>query len=754
MAMNPLDLLLGPPGPPPPPGMGLPGMPPPGMMTPGMPPPGGGLLPPMPPPGVPLMPPPGMGLEMDLFGQGPPERPPEPPPLPPPPPPIPEELLSLLMEEMKPPREPTYPPDFEKPPRPSKVGIDDLKSDLESRGSGYVERVREHRELLRPGWATPVGAFNKNEKAFYDSALHDEVALVCGKLAGIEPDRDVPAKSPDVREDAQKIEDALYQWHEDDVRVYARRQHGHVSYARFWDLCESGRVVTRVVLNPDRPDRPFDTALVDPATIFFTSANGEGPAHVVRVYRDTVGGVIADYGDAKGKLRKRLLDGLGDDDSTRSGVFRRRPHQARRLNEEVEVVEYWDSWYRAVYVDGRTAVDITEHEYGRVPYAITGSGIGGPGHPIPQSGGSSFDDDHGRYRDQSYIQDRVRAHWQNEAVLSRLFTEMQKEKDWFLHQDDFAHEKGLRKVVVGGDNVNQAFKDREVWQEIVTAPLPAVLQPLMGALAMGQARAGMPPSEYGVGDTNQSGSAVSGLKDSGNNKLTVVKLAMERHLEEVDELKLSIYQNFGHLVVDKHGESGGFVTITRRAPNAKQDPTFVLEPETIDRVGSRVEIKLTSIDLASLPAVLNAGRMGLEMDVLTTADIAEMIGKRNPERTRMERMYEKLMLSPQMMDMFMYRVAAEMEDPEAADFLKSRLQQSGGSGGGPPPPNGQGMPPGMTQPPSFDPTGGTVAGVSLPGLGMPPGPGSGPQGPYGGGPPPGMPPPMAMPPGTMPAGLF
>jgi hypothetical protein len=678
--------------------------------------------------------------QIDLFGQGPPDEPP------PPPPPPPMELLAMLAEDEKPERQPTYPPDFEKPPRPDKAGIETLKTALDAEFLDYRDRVREHRELLRPG--KMIAVLNKDEEPWYDSALVDEMKLVTNIVGGIDPSIDVPPASPELQEDVQRVEDALYQWREDAIRRYARRQRGSLPHHRVWYLCETGRVVTRCVLNPKRPNEPFDETLVDPATVRFVEGGDRGPTHVVRVYADTVGNVLADYGKANAGLRAKLLDGQADEqDSAATKLNGARRFQPRKLTDKVEVVEYWDTWYRCVIVDGRTAVGVTEHEYGRVPYVVTGSGIGGPGAALPDDGLDGTDTERAKYRDQSYIQDRVRSHAQREVVMSRFFTEFVKKPDWFLYQDDFAAEKGTRDVLTGdgGDNVNPALKDREAWQQIVTAPPQQVFGPLLAGMTQNQLTQSMPQSAYGVNqNSNVSGYALEGLNESGKDKLTPILMAMERHEEELDEMKLEFFRNFGHLVVDEHGVPSGELTIQRREPKAEQAPAFVLEPETIDRTGTRVVVKMTSLRLQNLPALYNAGRMGIELGVMTRTRLMELAGERNPQRMRDEWLYEQMMTHPDVQKMAMYKAAKEMADPEAAEFFLSLIQGSGNNGGGGPPP------PGMPPP---DPTGGLTT-MSLPGLGMPPGMGSGPQGPYAPEPPMGGPPPM-MPPGMMPpAGAY
>jgi hypothetical protein len=723
----------------PPPGISPfgPGMPP---LDPMAPPPvlnvGAGLLY---PPFGPQVPP--FEPRIDLFGEGPPEEPP-----PPPPPPLPDELIALLAEPEKPPRTPTYRPNYKQPPEPDKGEIEALKADLESTESGYVERVREIREALRP--ANSVGAFDEDEEPFYDSSLLDEMKLVTNIGGGIDPSIDVPAKDPSLAEDVQSVEDALYQWREDAIRQYARRRRGSLQHAKFWSLAESGRIATRCVLDPSDPTDPFDELLADPATVYFVEGGKYGPSHVVRVYRDTVGNVLADYGDEKGKLRRKLLDGAGDDGKTKGGWFRRGGPQALRLNDEVEVTEYWDTWYRAVLVDGRTAVAPTPHEYGRVPWVITGSGINGPNFGLPYVGGTT-EDDKGRYRDQSYVQDRIRTHWQHEATMSRFFSELKKKKDWFLYQDDFAAEKGTRDPMTGdgGGNVNPALKDREAWQEIDTSPHPNVFGPVIAAIQSNRMTQGMPPSAYGVNqNSNVSGYALEGLNESGKDKMTTLLLGMERHEEELNEMKLDFYRNFGHLIVDEEGVPGGYVTIKRKQPKTDQAPAFVLEPETIDRTGTRVAVKMNALRLQNLPALYNAGRMGIELGVMTRTRLMELAGERNPQRIRDEWLYEQMMTHPEIQKMAMYKAAKEMADPEAAEFFLSLIQGSGNNGGGgPPQPQQAGMPP-------PDPTGGMNV-TSLPGFGMPPGPGSGPQGPYAAGPPMGGPP-MMPPPGMVPAGPF
>ena len=161
-----------------------------------------------------------------------------------------------------------------------------------------------------------------------------------------------------------------------------------------------------------------------------------------------------------------------------------------------------------------------------------------------------------------------------------------------------------------------------------------------------------------------------------------------------------------------------------------------MTPDVIKRTGCRVKAELTELRLQTLNQTLNALNMARQQGLITRIEairLAKLPGYRTPERTIREVDIEGLKDMPEYKSAAMLRYVVEEEkDPILAELVlqqltKARREAATDLNG---PPGGQ--PPGPGGPPPGGPA--QTPGMSLPGMGMPPGPGSGPPGPLGGGP--------------------
>lgn len=762
-----------------------PGGPPPGMMPQppmgglpmGMPPPmaPGGFLPPMggPPPGLPPMPPmggppppglPGMGAGAALG------------PMPPPPPlgmggppsfgmpgmgvgPQPSPLMMILadpeaLKALLGPKElPRDRDPWQEPPKPTTGQM--LTKASEDRTKLTDINVRFADNIKRIGLKS-VGVFEDYdpdaEETFRSTAIADQDQLIAAMVGTIEPTYESPKRHPRDADESQAKEDFLAYLEEDHRRQHARAGFGDLGIERVKTVTRYGRVVTRNLCNFSgrKGVCPIRMRMMDPATVYPTYAGDRGLVVVTATYQQRVGDVIGDHDDddgkTKGQIEQKILGGQDDNGRIASKY---------QLTDYVEVIEYWDCKWLAVFVAGRLVKGPVAHNYGEPPFVYTIAPFGEPGYTktplavrdttlgtnsIVTSEAEDFAD-----RGLSYFHTQFWTHSQKEAMLGRAATMFKRwgNEPLEVAQDDFVYGQAPEISQAEGARV-LTRRDHEEVKPLPVQPIPATFGPLMGSIAEDASRGGLPPQEFGLTPSaQQSGYSIAGLSERGQNKYRPVIRCVESHLAMCGEQRLRFYRDWGHLL----GEQGrkGRLAIPRLTTYLpSQEPVWDVTPEMIDRTGWQVKVTLTDPpDITQLGAMAQAFGMIRKEGAMSRADMIALLGLRgstNPEQKKREIDVEMLKESPEYkLGALLRYVWKEEEDPAFADFIVSQIAKSqmkeqaqmqtggpvaGGPGMGPPPgPPGGGGP----QP----------QGQSLPAMGHPPGSMGG-RPPMGGGPPGGL----------------
>lgn len=667
--------------------------------------------------------------------------------------------LAAILEELLPsePEGPDYPAWLARqgpPPKPSQAALLDLAGDDERYYAEYREQVRinlayYHAPGTRELYSTFKNFNHEKEEPYISSALTDEVNAIMAQLGDASLTFQLPYLDPALENDTQRIEDALYSWEEEEERRYVAA--GNNPYRRdvAWYLLICGMVAWRTGLNPEDPDHPFDDALLNPTTVY-PMWDRRGLSRVTRRYGDTVAGVIADYDLGDGKVRTKILNA-----TKTSGLKVGERDRLYRQNDRVRVTTYHDRWWYAVFVDDLCIIEPTAHRYGFVPYVIQKSGLG---EPMPMqdvtgrnSVGTSLGDDlRMGYKFPSHFQYRKAGHQQAEAVATKmynLFAVIDKPDFWLL-QDEVAEAAKLPSVKTGGggNNMNPLKMNHEQPVPIVASPNAGfVIQPMMAMIGADRQTGSLPLASYGVFESaNQSGNATEGAVEAGGDKRAPHIQALEAFYAAKQEMRATIWRDWGHLVESRDGAYGEMRIPTqrkRRIFNPALGPSFTLTPETIKRTGTRVTAELTHLRLQNLAPMGNAWAMWMQMNAASAREAMESRGVRDPDAIFLEREYEQALLDPALQQARRLQLL-RARDPEAAQLYEQLIQQKQQ----PAPPPGAGMmpgaPPGMAPPMAPN-----TSGMNLQALGM------GQQGPTGrppgGGPPPPPPGSVVIPPGGM-----
>lgn len=742
--------LMGPMGGGMPPGMGMPG---------GMPPMGGGP-PPLPPgmgmgPGMSMLPGSDAGPIPGLQGMQPP-----PPPAPPEPlqnpmdDPIVQSMLyetyqghmTDLEESRKGPFHPDWYEDTKEVlyPKPTAEEMIDKANRDAQRFQSLLDRFQDDLDLLSSD-AKLTGVYPdydpETEESWFSSALLAEKNLIKAKIGGIEPIFECRNRSYVEKAKVQDTEDFLYILDEEADRQYIAEFGGHRKMALADNALVYGRLVQRNLPNwkAGEGEIPFTMKVMDPSCVFPTFEGPHGLGTVTVQYTQPVRQVIRDYPRYAKDIRRKIIPASGD------------RQQSLGLDDEVGVVEYWDRRWFALMVDGKALIGPEEHDLGEPPFTYVVVERGETSHTssprTSRNTNRTMATKSGRlddlvHRGESFIASRRRTHAQKEAILGIMATELRNKTNppVIVEQDDFAWEKGMPEIAGGRGGRSQLWKNHEEAKPYPERAAPQEYGPLLQAGQEDLSREGMPPSSYGINkNSNVSGYALDELNNTGLDKMTPEILAMQAFYQQTHDQLLRMFMNFGHLL-GKQGDRGRLV-IPRAVPyrdRGKSGEEAIITAYTVRCARPQTVCKMSTLSMQSMGPVANTLQMLMNMTLVDRATAVRMLqipGYRNPEELLRKADLDKMKQQPE------YQLASLIKwlieegddgDRILAEFLAKQLMtgrqkemaQMAGGPGGPPP----GISPGAPGP-------GPMGGISLPQMGQPPGPGSGP-------PPPGGPPPM------------
>jgi hypothetical protein len=726
--MPPMDPMMGP--------LMDPMMPPP-MMPPMGPPPGGGMM-----PGPPMVP----GL------------PPIPQPMGPPTTPV-TDLLAALRElgGIGGQTEARYPRWYKKPDKPEINNLWGKAQQMKQRFRLLHDRIHDDMLWLR---LAQVGMFEEDVQAmrdglyidkFQSTALVDEWNLVCAFLAGLQWKLEAKMVAPDLQTEAQRIKDTVAYLRQQEILRHAEAGQGNLAMDEARMLTAYGMIVNRTVIDLEDPDFPFDSILVDPSTVFPEWNGKRGLFRVWRVYKTTWSRVLGDYGEPSKKELKKIRNLVGEniDDET-----------------EIEIVEYWDTWYRAVLASEAVILPLTEHKYGYVPFTIQYGPLGEPMGVLSPTDGArrtrsgEWVADEGSLKDDlpfkalSYIGHMKHSHKQYEAIMARMLTGFKKaiNPPLLRERDEMAADQPMPEMDTGPGAINETMLGHERVSPIPTQAGPIEVSAVMEAMSMDRMTGRAPLAMYGLNDrSNVSGTALQALNDAGMDKVGPWVAALEQyHTRRFNQWLIS-WRNFGHLA-KYAGDSPSPFMIPVAAPKAGMSAAFELTPEVVDAIGPRMSVSLTRVRKQEWLPMLNAAKMAYDIGVMTKRQIADEIGALNYEEIVEEviedKMLDAALQHPKFAEMFgiPQAMVAEMKEaennPRIAERYKAMLdawmekvampsqQQApapGGPGGGAPgglPPELMALLGGQGGPPNPN----TSAGVSFPQLGQGPGSVTGQQG--------------------------
>ena len=454
-----------------------------------------------------------------------------------------------------------------------------------------------------------TGMFPEDEKerllgfqeGYISSALSDERNLMIGRGAGLQPSFKAQWQRDELRGYAQRLEDFVH-W----LREHERFQHSDGGnrpleldeWALFTDY---GMYVSRDTFAPERTDCPVDMRLIDPAQVHPIWDRRDGLKEVYRVFWDTTEEITAAYGDLPPSALAKLKNQLGEiGDET-----------------ELEVIEYWDTWYRQVHVGGELVLS-TAHEYGDVPYTIQ---YGGHGDPMFTRTPSTWREN-GRWATGTtswgserihkavpYLYYRLKGHEIYEAVMARILTGFKKDINppTIRYRSDAAAEKPMPQLDASPGAQNEAMLGEEKIEALPTVNL-ATTNLVLAQLTQDRMTGSAPPEAYGrVTKSNTSSIAQAAANDAGMHLLLPDTKAWEAGLARRYDRVARMVANFGHLATYGGDEPKPLLVPVKR-PKAGQPKAYEFDRDVIEKVGSRVTVTFTNVDPRDWAGLAAAGK--------------------------------------------------------------------------------------------------------------------------------------------------
>jgi hypothetical protein len=522
--------------------------------------------------------------------------------------------------------------------RPSKPKLTEVIEDAEQEKDDHALRINLVSEMIDVMDGRRIGQFERDSElieageveVFQLTDIRDEHNAACTWGAGM--DLSFSATSRDVvdRDEAAAKEDFLHFLFEMWSNRHSDAGYGHLQWSLFDTIQKTGMLAAWIQPDPTDPDLGLDLRMIDSSTVFPVYEGTRGLAKVYRVYTAKAGDVVGNFGDDDGEVERKVKKIAKGDSGRYDHRF------------EGEVIEYYDRHWGMVVYEG-TMIRTWEHALGAPPFVITPGCFGQQGFtrtPDPTQPFSREDMVRGvsSSSDRSYdlsrvyqpfLQRRLRAHYQEEALAGRLMTMARRQMNpaTVLKQGMLSQQDGIPEIDTTEGAVT-ALRDDDALEPFPNSPDQNIYQPLM--MLVGQNRqTSMPPSlVLGQGIPAQSsGTAIDIAAQNGLEHWTPLVLCVEAFLTQVGQRALQIIQDWGDIL----GEDGsrGELSVPRRNPSSAPGEISIyhaLTPEMIRRTGTRVRARMSKFNPLTMGGVANALIMAKSMNSIDQTSIIRILG--------------------------------------------------------------------------------------------------------------------------------
>jgi hypothetical protein len=559
-------------------------------------------------------------------------------------------------------------------------------------------------------------------------------------------------KAPSVRDElkgwARRKEEAARWLREEEAYKHVVRGNATLEYDEARLFTDYGMYVSRDTLNPRDAVCPVKSVLIDPSQVH-PIYRKDGLDRVYRVYRATPDEIAENYGDFSDRIWKKITADQAD---------------IIGVETELDVTEYWDTWYRLVMV-GDTVVIEAAHEYGDVPWTVQYGNHGNPmftrtATDVARRVRGSWDPQSTNWgtdrvsKAVPYLYYHLKSHELYEAIAARIITSMKKDINppTIRYRSNEAAEKPMEQLDASPGAQNEAMLNEEkieamptVTGQTASMAMQMVQQDMQAIMA--------PPQMRGAlgGTSNVTGVAQAESVDAGLHLIAPLRDAYQSAMSQKYDRILRMLGNFGHMATYGNGEK------TPVMVPSKQGGAYEFDREIMEKVGTRVAVTLTNVNPRTWAPLAAAGESAVNAGFLMRKDVREvMTGETDFDAFYEEWAEEQAMFmattNPDFQKLNMLAMIEEqIAENEGRPQIQASLQKMAGiwqemlqpppqapppqpgMGGAPQPPQpgalGPNQPQGPMQGPYPSPPGGISpggpGGISYPQMGA--GPGSGGQ---------------------------
>jgi hypothetical protein len=234
------------------------------------------------------------------------------------------------------------------PPKPDKGTFQNWSQADHMLHAALLSRFRSDLDFYRRNDAAVFKTYDvETDEPFFSAEPKIQVNKLCNMLSGIERRVSWPFQSEDERRDAQSLEDwALY------LVDRFKQQHGtagmnaDLDWEVFFSAAVYGRIIARILPDPDDWEFPWKFRLMDPAACFPTPGDKWGLLRMTTIEQMTLGRALDGFDpDGRRKLNGKMRKHYA---STKQGSA----DKGLDLDREIEVTEVWTRWHHNVDIDG------------------------------------------------------------------------------------------------------------------------------------------------------------------------------------------------------------------------------------------------------------------------------------------------------------------------------------------------------------------------------------------------------------------
>ena len=517
---------------------------------------------------------------------------------------------------------------------------------------------------------TPLNFDELTQTQFLSAAMSNLVNRLANMMGGLEPTFDAPFRDQETEEAAQSIENFSYWSRDHERRLYARNGGNPLQRDEFFYLLLHGAVVSRVLPDLTDDDYPWATELLDPSTCYPSwGGQKEGMVQMVRRYTSSVSEVIGTYAPYNVGLEASLMRKLNVNPAD-YGEF---------LNQEMEIVEYWDKDWRWVgQPDGTDILPVKKHGYGVVPFIYI-TAVGEPKNMQTPDGAYQYNNKFGRFgytvsrsedmeqKGVSVLHYLINTHRLKEALMTLLYTEVVKASNppTMRYRAPQLMGQDVPDIDYNAGGTNAAFLGLEKVEGLPTSPAPTDLAPVMQGLDADWYGGSLNPAAQGQEmGANASGYSLDTLIAAAKELILPYLQAFENYLGLKIQMQLEMYET---LIADMVP-----ISVPQKSLFGSASGMMDLTMEALELVGTHIAVRLDNITDQNLPQRAQTATNLQQAGFWSQQAGMNYVGVKNPGQMLAQIQAEKALQHPLIQDI--YAIPNALEKWGATDLADIWMQ--------------------------------------------------------------------------------